>query len=95
MKRDSRPLFLGAAVNKFLSSLGAKTSDSDLAAKWGELFGNDSSLVKISRGVKDRTATLKAANPAARLTLQFESPEIIKKINAYFGYDAVSKITVR
>jgi len=95
MKRDTRPQFIGATINKFLSSLGAKTSDSDLAVKWAELFGTDSSLVKITRGVKDRTAHIKAANPAARLTLQFESPEIIKKINTYFGYNAVSKIVVR
>ena len=95
MKRDTRPQFIGAAVNKFLLSLGAKASDSDLAAKWSEIIGDDSSLVKISRGIKDRTATIKAKNPAARLTLQFETPEIIKKINEFFGYEAVSRIVVK
>jgi len=95
MKRDTRPQFIGAAVNKFLSSLGAKTSDADLAAKWAKIIGTDSTLVKITRGIKDRTATIRAKNPAARLTLGFEIPEIIKKINTYFGYNAVSKIVVR
>ena len=95
MKRTTQPSFLGATINKFLVGLGANASDTDLSAKWGEIIGNDSALVKISRGKTDRTATIKAKNPAAKMTLQFEAPEIIKKINAYFGYNAVSKIVIR
>jgi hypothetical protein len=94
-RRSTRPMFIGAAINNFLRRIGAKASDSDLAAKWGEIAGGNSALVKISRGVRGRTATIRAKNPAGRLALSYEAPEIIKKINAYFGYDAVAKIVVR
>jgi hypothetical protein len=90
-----RPMFVGAAIGNFLRRLGAKASDSDLAAKWPDIVGPDSELVKISRGVKDRTATIRAKNPSERLTLSYQAPEIIAKINAYFGYNAVLKITVK
>jgi len=94
-RRDTRPAFIGAIVNKFLMGLGAKASDADLSAKWGEIVGEDSELVKISRGVKDRTIYIRAKNPAARLTMSYQTDEIVRKINAYFGYNAVAKIVVK
>jgi hypothetical protein len=94
-KRNARPIFVGAAINNFLRRLGARASDGDLAAKWGDIVGPDSELVKISGGAKNRTAYVRAKNPAARLTLSYQSDDIIKKINAYFGYGAVGKIVVR
>jgi len=95
LKRDTRPAFIGPVINKFLARLGAKASDSDLSAKWAEVVGEDSELVKISRGVRERTATIRAKNPAERLALSYRAPEIIDRINRYFGYDAVAKIVVR
>ncbi|MDR3208478.1 MAG: DUF721 domain-containing protein [Rickettsiales bacterium] len=94
-RRSTRPMFAGPAINNFLRRLGAKASDGDLAAKWGDIVGEDSELVKISRGVSGRTATIRAKNPAARLAMSYQAPEIIEKINAYFGYDAVLKIVVK
>jgi len=94
-KRDSRPMFIGAAINNFLLRLGAKASDSDLAKKWGDVVGGDSELIKISRGVSGRTAFVRAKNPAARLALSYDAPEIAKKINKYFGYDAIAKVVVK
>jgi hypothetical protein len=88
-------MFIGAAINNFLRRIGGKASDSDLAAKWSGIVGGNSELVKISRGVKGRTATIRAKNPSERLTLSYDAPEIIKKINAYFGYEAVEKVIVR
>jgi hypothetical protein len=88
-------MFVGAAVNNFLRRLGAKASDSDLSAKWSDIVGEDSKLVKISGGVKNRTAYVRAKNPSYRLTLSYQADDIIKKINAYFGYDAVQKIVVK
>ena len=94
-KRDTRPLFIGAVINKFIGGLGAKASDSELSARWDEIVGPDSELVKMSRGVRGRTAFIKAKNPAARLSLSYEAPGIVEKINKYFGYDAVLKVVVK
>lgn len=88
-------MFIGPAINNLLQRLGAKASDSDLGAKWDEIVGDDCELIKISRGVRGRTATIRAKNPSERLTLSYRAPEIIRKINIYFGYDAVEKIVVR
>lgn len=95
MKRDTRPMFIGAIINGMLGRFGAKTSDSDLGTKWNEIVGGDSELIKISRGVKDRTVYIRTKNPAARLLLSYQSDEIIEKINGYFGYNAVGKVVVR
>jgi hypothetical protein len=94
-KRSSRPMFIGPAINGLLRRLGAKASDSDLGAKWGDIVGKDSELVKISRGVRGRTAYIRAKNPSERLAMSYRAPEIAHRINAYFGYDAVAKIVVR
>jgi hypothetical protein len=88
-------MFIGAAINKLLARIGAGASDSELAAKWAEIVGPDSELVKMSRGVKNRTATIRAKNPAERLALSYRAPEIVEKINAYFGYGAAAKIIVK
>ena len=88
-------MFIGPAINNFLKSLGAKASDADLSAKWGDIVGEDSELLKLSRGVKDRTVYVRAKNPSARLTMSYQTAEVIEKINAYFGYNAVSKIVVK
>ena len=95
MKRDTRPIFIGAAINRVLRRIGAKASDGELAAKWNDIVGGDSELVKISRGVKDRTVWILAKNPAERLALSYQAPDMIKKINVYFGYGAVLKIVVK
>lgn len=94
-KRDLRPEFVGAAINKLLSRLGAKASDYDLAARWPDIAGDGSEMVKMSRGVRGRTIWVRAKNPAERLTLSYRAPDIIKKINDYFGYDAAAKIVVK
>jgi hypothetical protein len=89
------PIFLGAAINKFLTRLGAKASDGELLKHWGDLFGDEFTLIKLSRGAKDRTIYIRAKNPAERLALSYRAADIIEKINSYFGYDAVSKVVVR
>ena len=94
-KRDFRPMFIGAAVNNLLRGLGAKASDGELSARWNDLIGPDTEMVKMSRGVKDRTLTIRAKNPAERLTISYRAPEMVEKVNAYFGYDAVLKIVVK
>jgi len=94
-RRDFRPITIGAAINNFLRHLGAKAPDAELSKKWGEIVGQDSELVKISKGVRGRTAYVRAKNPAAKLALSYQTPEIVKKINAYFGYEAAAKVVIR
>ena len=85
----------GAAINKFLARLGAKPSDAVLSAKWDEIVGQNSELVKISRGVANRTAYIRPKNPGEKLILSYEIPVILKKINDYFGYNAIGKIVIK
>ena len=92
-KRSFRPMFIGAAINNFLRKIGASASDSDLSARWKDIICEDSEFIKISRN--KHIAYIRAKNPAAKLILSYKAPEIIKKINAYFGYEAVSKIIVK
>ena len=94
-KRDSRPMFIGAAINNFLRRFGAKASDGELSARWHDIVGDDSDIIKMSRGVTGRTIWIRAKNPAERLTISYQTPDIIKKINAYFGYEAVAKVVVK
>jgi hypothetical protein len=95
MKRDARPIFIGAAINKLLSRLGAKASDGELSDRWADIVGDNSALIKLSRGVRDRTAYVRAKNPAERLALSYQADDIAEKINAYFGYNAVAKVVIR
>ena len=94
-KRDMRPAFVGAAINKLLSRLGAKASDAELAARWTDIMGDGTEMMKMSRGIKGRTIYVRAKNPAERLAVSYQSADMIKKINDYFGYDAVEKVVVR
>ena len=94
-KRSFRPMFIGPAINNLLRRLGAKSSDSDLATRWNEIVGMDCKLVRLSRGNKNRTVFIRANNPSEKLLMSYQSPEIIKKINAYFGYEAVSKVVIK
>ena len=94
-RRDFRPAFVGAAINKLLSRIGGKASDSDLASRWPDIAGDGSEVVKVSRGVRGRTIWIRAKNPAERLTLSYRAPDILKRVNDYFGYDAAARIVVK
>ncbi|MDR2770005.1 MAG: DUF721 domain-containing protein [Rickettsiales bacterium] len=96
-KRDTRPMFLGPAINRFLIKIGATMSDGDLADNWNEISAGlpKSKLAKLSCGKKNRTVRIVVENPAERLTLSYAAPELIRRINAYFGYDAVTKVAIR
>lgn len=94
-KRSKRPMFIGPAINNLLRKLGAKSSDSDLAVKWDEIVKMDCKLVRLSRGNKNRTVYVRANNPSEKLLMSYQAPEIIKRINAYFGFEAVSKVVIK
>lgn len=100
LTRTAHPQTLGAAMGGLMKLFGVRASDSDLAARWDEIMGpNISSVARLAAIRKNRnnkyTIAIRPASPAFALQLSYQSNEIITKINKYFGYDAVDKITFR
>jgi len=105
-KRRERPTSLGGAFGGLLKLFGARASDADLAARWGEIVGADianmADLAGISKGVRNkgkgisgRTLTIRAKNPAFALPLSYRTEEIRASVNKYFGFEAIEKIILR
>jgi len=99
-KRTTRPQTLASAFGGLLKLFGQPASDTDLAARWGEIMGNDiASIATLAAITKTRdkkfNIAVRAANPAFALQLSYQKDEIAKRINKYFGYDAVAKVTIR
>ena len=98
--RISRPQTLGAALGGLVRIFGGHASDADLAARWGEIMGADIGEISTLAGItktrdKKFNIAVRPKNPAFALQLSYQSAEITKRINKYFGYDAVNKITFR
>lgn len=79
---------------------GVRASDADLIARWDDIMGADiASIAKLAAIRKNRDNTfnvvIRPAVPAYALQLSYQSDEIIKRINKYFGYNAVGKISFR
>ena len=99
-KRAARPQSMAGVMGGFLKMFGVRASDSDLAARWHEIMGADIAAVAQLAAIKkmrdDRfNVTIRPVNPAYTLQLSYMSDEIIKRINKYFGYEAVGKISFR
>ena len=99
-ERTARPQTIGGALGGLIKIFGVRASDSDLVARWDEIMGRDiASVARLAAIKKNRDNTfnvvLRPAVPAYALQLSYRSEEIIQKINKYFGYDAVSKISFR
>lgn len=98
--RISRPQTIAGALGGLIKIFGVRASDADLANRWDEIMGTDiASVAKLAAIKKNRDNTfnvvIRPATPAYALQLSYQSDEIIKRINKYFGYDAVSKISFR
>lgn len=100
-KRKSRPQSFGGIIGGLLEKFGGRASDSDLIKRWDEIVGADISKIaklvgiKKSKTPKKFNITIKPANAAFALQLSYQSSEIQKCVNKYFGYEAVEKITIR
>ncbi len=99
-ERTARPQTIGGALGGLIKIFGVRASDSDLVARWDEIMGRDiASVARLVAIKKNRDNTfnvvLRPAVPAYALQLSYRSEEIIQKINKYFGYNAVSKISFR
>lgn len=99
-KRTARPQTLASAFGGLFKIFGTRASDADLAKRWGEIMGDDiASIAKLVAITKTRdkkfNIAVRAANPAFALPLSYQTDEITRRINKYFGYAAVNKITIR
>jgi hypothetical protein len=98
--RKSRPQTLAAAFGGLLEIFGAKSSDADLAKNWKNIVGRDiysiANVVAIKR-TRDKkfNIVLRPISPAFALELSYKLEDCKKQIDNYYGYDAVSKITIR
>lgn len=98
--RTARPQTLASAFGGLMRIFGRTTSDADLANRWDEIMGADIAGVAHLAGItklKDKkfNIILRAENPALALQLTYMVPDIMVRINKYFGYDAVNKIVIR
>ena len=98
--RTARPHTLASAMGGLLRIFGARASDADLAARWAEIMGDDiggvSTLAAIKKTPNGKfNIAVRPINPAFALQLSYQSAEIAKRVNKYFGFDSVNKVTFR
>ena len=98
--RTARPHTLAGAMGGLLRIFGARVSDADLAARWRDIMGADiggiSTLAAIKKTPNGKfNIAVRPINPAFALQLSYQSEEIAKRVNKYFGFDAVNKVTFR
>ena len=98
--RKSRPQTLAAAFGGLMEMFGGHVGDADLINNWKKIVGND--IAKISNVVaikltrdKKFNVVVRPISPAFALELSYKVDEIKNKIDAYYGRDAVNKITIR
>ncbi|MBR3930804.1 MAG: DUF721 domain-containing protein [Alphaproteobacteria bacterium] len=99
-QRLKRPQTIAGALGGLMQIFGVRASDADLLARWDDIMGTDiASIAKLAAIRKNRDNTfnvvIRPAVPAYTLQLSYSKDEIIKRINKYFGYDAVGKISFR
>ncbi|MDR2413331.1 MAG: DUF721 domain-containing protein [Rickettsiales bacterium] len=99
-KRTTRPQTLASAFGGLMKIFGRRASDADLSDRWAEIMGDDIASVAKLAGIsktKDRkfNIAVRAANPAFALQLSYQKDEIARRINKYFGYEAVGKVMIR
>ncbi len=98
--RIKRPTTIAGVFGGLFQMWGRRASDADLAERWSEIMGDDiasiAKLVAIKKTIGNKySVIIKPANPALALQLSYAQDEILRRINKYFGYDAISKITFR
>lgn len=98
--RTSRPQTIAGAMGGLLKIFGVRASDADLVSRWSEIMGPEISGIATIAAIKKMrdnkfNITLRPVSPAFTLQLSYMTDEIKTKINKYFGYDAVAKISFR
>ena len=98
--RKSRPQTLAASFGGLMDSFGVRASDADLAANWHNIVGKEIANMACVIAIKTLknnkfNIVLRPVSPAFALELSYKIDECITKVNAYYGRDAVAKITIR
>ena len=98
--RKSRPQTLASSFGGLMETFGVRASDADLSMNWRNIVGDniaDISNVVAVKVMRDKrfNIVLRPTSPAFALELSYTVDECIKKINSYYGHDAVAKITIR
>lgn len=98
--RKSKPQTLAAAFGNLMNTLGVRASDADLAMNWHHVVGNEianiAKVIAIKKLKNNKfNIVLRPVSPAFALELSYKIDDCIEKINAYYGRNAVSKITIR
>lgn len=99
-ERLKRPQTIAGALGGLMLMFGVRASDADLQARWAQIMGADIAAVASLAAIKkNRDSTfnvvIRPTVPAYALQLSYQKDEIISRINKYFGYDAVGKISFR
>jgi len=93
----------GSALRRRLSEAAAQRgfAEPDILLRWAEIAGPDLALacqpVKISygRGTPGLGASILVRATGARATeIEHRAPQIIERINAFYGYRAVSRLSL-
>lgn len=87
-------------MGDLMRMFGIRASDADLIKRWDKIMGSEISAIANVVAIKKAkngkfNITLRPKNPAFTLQLSYMSDEIKKKINNYFGREAVEKISFR
>ncbi len=98
--RKSRPQTLAASFGGLMDAFGVRASDADLSTNWRNIVGNEIANIAHVVAIKQLKSSkfnivLRPVSAAFALELSYKVDECIQKINAYYGRDAVSKITIR
>ncbi|MBR6598184.1 MAG: DUF721 domain-containing protein [Alphaproteobacteria bacterium] len=98
--RAKHPQTIAGALGGLIRMFGVRASDADLVQRWNEIMGADIAMIAKPVAIKknrDNTfnIVIRPTVPAYALQLSYQADEIIKRINKYFGYNAVGKISFR
>ena len=98
--RKSRPQTLASSFGGLLDSFGVRASDADLSVNWRNIVGNEIANIAKVIAIKQLknnkfNIVLQPVSAAFALELSYKVDECVQKINASYGRDAVSKITIR
>jgi hypothetical protein len=81
-------------------ALGARgLAGADICAHWPEIVGPELSALAVPIGLKRERGNMgvlqmRVASSAAATLLQLKGPQIVDRVNRYFGYAAVARLQV-
>lgn len=100
-RRAKGPLTLARLTDRLTrAALGKRGfTDAAVVARWPEIVGADLAAfacpmqVKYPKGRNDAaTLVLRVSSSAAAAMLQLKTPQILARVNAFFGYAAVARL---